>query len=117
MKRKSFDWDRHFATAQYSEIASSSPDLSSRRHPTAYSPDRNWIYLSSQDLDIETDNREGLTSIFSLLSESYKNSKKSEDHRKLSLVKIDFFAVCELLQALVESPEDYDDPDHLLVSQ
>lgn len=116
MKRKSFNWDKHFSNAKYTEIASNSPDLSSRRFPTVYSPNREWIYLSSQDVDIETDDLNGLKSILCALSNSYKFAMEKKDYRKLSLLKIDFVEVCRLLQNLVKSPEDYGDPDSLLGS-
>jgi len=114
MKRAEFDWDKYLSTAKYAEVVANSPDLSSRRPPTLYSPDRSWLYLSSQDVAVETDDTNGLKAVLQHLSTSYKNAKASEDYKKIAGVKLDYFEVCELLQELVDTPEDYDDPDSLL---
>jgi len=116
MKRAEFDWDKYLATAKYAEVVRNSPDLFSRRPPTLYSPDQAWLYLSSQDLAVETDDTDGLKSILDNLLGSYKSAKATNDHRKLSIIRIDCIEVCELLLALGESPEDYDNPDRLLDS-
>jgi len=114
MKSRSFSWDAYFATAPYAEVRKNSPDLSSRRYPTTYSPDRAWIYLSSQDLDFKTDDEMGLKSALSALSDAYQAARQTANQSKLLLIRIDHAEVCSLLQSLVECPEDYADPNSLL---
>jgi len=117
MKQKGFDWDKYLSNAKYKEVRDSSPDLSSRRPPTMYSPDRKWIYLSSQDIDFETNDLNGLKSILESLTSYYKLTR--EMHKSnliLHLIKIDFIEVCGLIANLVDNPEDYNDPDSLLNS-
>lgn len=114
MKTKSFDWDKYLSTATFKDIVENSPELSSRRLPTLYSPDRKWIYFSAVDLDCQTHDFTELDDMFRLLKEAYQLAKEKEDHRKLYLIKVDFIEVCGLLQNLVQSPEYYSDPDALL---
>ena len=118
MKQKEFDWDKYLSDSKYKEVRNSSPDLSSRRPPTMYSPDRKWIYLSSQDIDFETNDLNGLKSILEALSSSYNLTREmhKSDYLKLYLIRIDFIEVCRLIANLVDNPEDYNDPDSLLDS-
>lgn len=49
--------------APYREVHDNSPDLSSRRPPLLYNPDRTLLYLPSVDLDVVTDDCEELERI------------------------------------------------------
>jgi hypothetical protein len=114
VKNKRFDWDKYFDKASYKEVRSNSPELSSRRDPTVYSPGREWIYLSSQDLDARTNDVEELKSILRFLHESFVIAKKFNDQTKMARIRIDHLEVCGLLHLLDEAPDDYADPDSLL---
>ena len=116
MKQNDFDWDKYLSCASYNEVRANSPDLSSRRPPTLYSPDRKWIYLSSQDVDLETNNLIELKSMLRAISSSFKISteKHEADYKKLWLLRIDCFEVCALIANLVDDLEEYSDPDSFL---
>lgn len=49
---KPFDWDHYVRDARFHEVRQLSPELSNRRLPSMYSPDRAWFYISSLDLDV-----------------------------------------------------------------
>lgn len=119
MKSKPFDWDKYFSKAKYKEIADSSPDLRSRRHPTVYSPDGKWIYLSSLDIDVEIHDLDELKIILKHLINSYKSEiaqeiKSSINHLRLWRIRVDCIEICGLIRNLVEDHENYYDPDSLL---
>lgn len=88
MNQASFEWDKYLATAKYAEVMRNSPDLSSRRPPALYSPDRAWIYLSSLDLDFETNDINGLKNILKDLAASYTHAKLNNDHKKFCILKL-----------------------------
>lgn len=118
MSKKNFDWDNYFAVASFKDISDRSPDLSSRRLPSIFSPDRKLLYLSSQDDDVETDNPDQLQSALTSIKNTYANviGRELIDHGKAYVARTDFIAVCALLANCTEDPDEYADPDQLLQS-
>jgi hypothetical protein len=118
MSKKDFDWDNYFATASFKYISDRSPDLSSRRLPSAFSPDRKLLYLSSQDDEVETDSPDLLQLALTAIKITYANAIRQNkiDHGKAYVARTDFFAVCALLANCTEDPDEYADPDLLLQS-
>lgn len=116
MRESDFAWDEYFSRASFDEITKRSPELSSRSPPSAFNPDKSKLYLSSLDDNVRTDNIEELRSALDEIKRSYLAAQKAHpsNHLKLALARIDFTTVCGLMDALVESPEDFSDPDHLL---
>ena len=113
MKGKSFNVDEYLSNAKYSEVWRNSPDLSSNRPPTFYSPDGKWIYLSSQDDIFSIKDIDGLKSTLQTLSKSYRNAKaiKTTPHITFHKIRVDCIEVCSLIAGQVENPEDFNDPD------
>jgi len=118
MKTADFDWDQYFSHASFDEIRMRSPELSARRFPTTFNPDKSRLYLSSQDIDVRTESIDELRSAFDGIKESHAFLKRAQhlNHLKIALARIDFIAVCGLMAGLVETPEDFGDPDQLLES-
>jgi hypothetical protein len=118
MSKKDFDWDSYFANASFKDISRRSPDLSSRRPPSAFSPDRKLLYLSSQDDAVETDSPDQLQLALTAIKITYANAirQKQIDHAKAYVARTDFIAVCALLANFTEDPDEYAYPDLLLQS-
>jgi len=117
--KNNFDVDEYFLNAKYSEVMKNSPDPFSDRHPTIYSPDRKWIYFSSQDEIFDTKDIDGLKQLLQRLSRVYKTylATPTIPFIKLHKIRVDCFAVCELIAGQVENPEDYHDPDSYLAPE
>lgn len=118
MSNKCFNWDRYFAEASFKDIRKMSPDLSSRRLPSAFSPDRKFLYLSSQDIDVQTNDPGQLKVALASIKISYAMANRAGqiDHRKAYVARTDCIAVCDLLTNCTDDPEEYADPDCLLGS-
>lgn len=114
MKAKEFDWDKHLATARYSDILANSPELASMRSPTRYSPDRQWIYLSSLDVDCEVNDLEELKKILEDVLRAYAACLPRKEYGKLHKLRVDCIEICRLVSELADNPEPYGDPDGLL---
>lgn len=113
MKEKDFNVDEYLSNAKYSEVRRNSPELSSNRPPTFYSPDEKWIYLSSQDLLVSTKDIDELKSVLQTLSKAYKNAKtiQTTPHIAFHKIRVDCIEVCNLIAGQVENPGNYNDPD------
>lgn len=114
MKAKEFDWDKHLATARYSDILANSPELASMRSPTRYSPDRQWIYLSSLDVDCGVDDLEALKQNLEGVLRAHAAYLSRKEYGKLHKLRVDCGEICRLVSKLAEDPERYGDPDALL---
>ena len=119
MSNKDFNWDRFSSLEKFSEIQKLSPDLGNRRLPTMYSPDKRFLYLSSQDIGIETDNQDELRSVLSAIKSTYDSALRAKpvNHFKAYVSQIDFREVCQLLAQCTGELEEFADPDHLLLSR
>lgn len=114
MKAKEFDWDKHLATARYSDILANSPELASMRSPTRYSPDRQWIYLSSLDVDCGVDDLEALKQNLEGVLRAYTTYLSRKEYSKLYKLRVDCIEICRLVSELADDSEPYGDPDGLL---
>jgi len=113
MPADTFDWDKHFTSSSFSQIQNLSPDLSSRRWPSSFSPDRSLYYFSSIDDFYSTSDAEGLQSALKAAGEGFHSLGPDEHQRRYVYYK-DFEQACILLLNLVGSDNDYGLPDVVL---
>lgn len=116
MKSPSFDWDRHFSDASFNLIRSLAPELSKRRLPSSFSPDRNQYYISPFDDVVRTDDIEALKAQLSRLGEDF-HSCRDDDYSRRYLVHVDFAQICLMLLDLEGPDNDYGLPDKVLISR
>lgn len=114
MTEEQFDWDEYLATASYSEVAANSPDLSSRRRPSLYSPDKKHLNLPSIDCDVSTADEDELKQSLKFVLEAHQRHRKSGSLLGQLEARIDCIELVGLLSRLVEDPDQYMDPDALL---
>lgn len=116
MSHKQFDWDMFFSQASFNKIRELSPDLAHRRLPSSFSPDMKLLYLSSQDIDVETDNQDQLREALIAVKGSYVSASRIDrlDHAKAYVARIDFIEICRLLASCSDNPEKFSHPDGLL---
>jgi hypothetical protein len=115
VKNKVFDWDHYFSSASFQQIRELSPELSTRRLPSVYSPDRQLLYLTSLDIDVQTNNVKELLSALDGVRNSYFSIKSAGScNGKDAIARTDFIEICSLLANLSEDPDEYLDPDALL---
>ena len=112
-----FDWDSFFRQAGYLEIQRLSPELSRYRHPSCFSPDRQWFYISTQDFDVETSDEEALLNALQSVKATYHQLvfSNERDLFRRGRVHNDFLVLCDLLAAVAADPSPYRDPDALLL--
>jgi hypothetical protein len=119
MSTRDFDWDKHVVTETFKSISERSPTLRAGRPvPSLYSPDYSQLYLSSVDISVAAADVDELTAALREVGGTYGRSVngKHVDHLKVAHARIDFLELCHLLSELVEEPEQYGDPDELLLS-
>jgi hypothetical protein len=111
-----FDWDEFAQIATFKQICQLSPDLSGRRLPSMYSPDRRWFYVSSQDIGVQTSSEKRLRQLLEAVRRSYhfELDRPKVDHGRLHTQRVDFYELCRLIANLVPDPDDFADPDILL---
>jgi len=116
MSQKQFEWDAFFSKCSFSEINRLSPEFSSRRCPSIYSPDGKLFYISSQDNDVETDNEKQLRAMLIDVRASYISASHPDkgNRNKAYIARIDFLEICRLLASLTDDPTEFSDPDNLL---
>lgn len=116
MSQNEFEWDAFFSKASFNEIRTLSPEPSARRPPSTYSADRKFLYLSSQDNDVETSNEDQLRAAFFYVRNSYASASKFGhfNHTKAYIARVDFVEICRLLACLSDDPNEFSDPDGLL---
>ncbi len=111
-----FDWDKHFSTESFSFIQSLSPELSSRRFPSSYSPDKKLYFVSPFDVTVQIDNVESLKNMLSALGEDF-HSCTDDDYSRRYLVYVDFTQICLMLLDLEGAETNYGIPDEVLMSR
>jgi len=116
MPEREFDFDKFCALASFEKIRCLSPDLSSRRLPSMYNPDRKVFYLSSQDVYVDTDDPDQLRFMLEPVRFSYFSAIRSSpiNHCNAYLSRVDFIEICRLLLECADDPSEYSDPDSLL---
>lgn len=90
-----FDWDKFAENATWDEIRTCSPVLSSHRLPSMRT--RDFIYLSSLDLDYRVSDQDSLLKILPLLIESFKTHLQRRDYYKASVAESDWFMIDSIL--------------------
>lgn len=114
-KKAQFDWDRYFSTASFRQIRELSPELSNRRVPTVYSPDRQLLYLTSLDSDVQiNDETELLAALNEVRSIYFSARSAGAANGKDVIARTDFIELCNLLAKSSDEPDEYMDPDALL---
>lgn len=116
MKTRDFDWDAYLAKAAYRDVVDRSPPLSSDHPPTMYSPDCTLLYLSSQDLDVSTNDVTELKQLLRMVLDTYRVSHKPGSEKKRLAAMTDCYEICGLLVNCGEDSDDYLNPDSLLNS-
>lgn len=114
MSKQNFDWDDYLSKAAYRDVVDRSPALASAHPPTMYSPDRTLLYLSSQDVDVATDNVPELKQLLRMVLDTYRYSNKPGCDKKRLAAMTDCYEICGLLVKLDAEPDEYLDPDSLL---
>ncbi|WP_372382689.1 hypothetical protein ACCQ12_00720 [Xanthomonas sp. NCPPB 1068] len=114
-KKTQFDWDRYFFSASFRQFRELSPELSNRRVPSIYSPDRQLFYLTSIDIDVKTSNETELPVALNEVRKSYSSAKSTVSvDGKDFIARTDFIELCNLLAKVSDEPDTYMDPDALL---
>jgi hypothetical protein len=116
VSKRKFDWDDYFSTASFKQIRDRSPELSTRRVPSVYSPDRLFFYLTSLDIDVQTSEVTELRAALTELRTLYFSQSAAQSNYGKALARTDFIEICHLLADCDEDPEPYLDPDALLDS-
>ena len=115
MRKRAFDWDRYFSSASFKQIRELSPELSNRRVPSVYSPDRQFLYLTSLDIDVQSNDATELLIALNEVRNLYFSAKSAEStNGKDVIARIDFIELCNLLANCSDDPDEYMDPDALL---
>ncbi len=115
MRKKEFDWDGYFSSAPFRQIRELSPELSNRRVPSVYSPDRQLLYLTSLDIDVQTNDETELVAALNDVRNLYSSARSAgSTNGKDVIARTDFAEICNLLANLSEDPDEYMDPDALL---
>ena len=115
MKNNDVDWDKLLLNMPFNELRLRAPEFLNRRLPTCYSRDGNFIFLSSQDQDVSTQDKDTLRNLLRDTKESYSRSLKKTpiDLRNAYLAQVDFYELCEILYTLT-ADESLADPEFAL---
>ena len=117
----SFDWDAYASNATFREVQDHSA-ISGQSIPTMYSPDRDWLLLSSVGLDVETGDVNECVSLLDHIVDCYHGVtragrrtgySRTDYHRQLSSLENDFNELCSTLVSHCDNPEPYLDPTEL----
>lgn len=114
MSEKNFDWDKHFKKASFAEVRELSPELSGRRPPSSFSPDRTLFYFSSQDDYGEVNDKDYLLMLLKAVGQSFHQCAENEWAKK-NVLYTDFLAACSMLYGLAGADSPYALPDDLLL--
>lgn len=114
MSEPRFDWDHHFATASFKDVAANSPNVSLDRPPSLYSPNGKLYYMSSIDLAVGTHDGEKIQLMLNRVLESHAEYRKSKDIKRQLRARLDCIELCGLLSNRSVDTGAYLDPDALL---
>ncbi|WP_141213405.1 hypothetical protein [Janthinobacterium sp. PC23-8] len=112
---KNMNWDKFYSDIEFKELALLAPEFHSRGNPTTYSRDKNVIYLSSLDIDVEVTNESVLRTLLKSVKESYVSSINQGrlNIKRAYLAQVDFLELCKILYTLT-GDEEFADPDFAL---
>lgn len=111
--KTAFEWDTYFENSSYNEVRKNSPMLGYRRHPTTFSPDGDLLYLTSMDLDVNTEDAEELDNILKDLADGYRTAVEIKNSNyRIYAYSFDFELVCGLLDSL--GYDGYQSPNALI---
>ncbi|MBB5865534.1 hypothetical protein [Xanthomonas sp. 3058] len=114
-KNTQFDWDLYFSSASFRQIRELSPELSNRRVPSLYSPDRQLFYLTSLESEVTTsDEAELLVALNEVRNLYFSARSTGSANGKDFIARLDFIELCNLLANVSDEPDTYMDPDELL---
>ncbi len=114
-----FNWDRYVHRASFINVLSLSPWIGSRAVPSMYGPDRRWFYLSSEDVDVPVNDEEQLRIRLAQIKARFEILLKDSPRNfvKLGVYQTDFYEICRMLDGIVNDPDEFSDPEHLLFSE
>ena len=113
-----FNWDAYASNAKFREVQDHSA-ISGLSIPTMYSPDRDWLLLSSVGLDVETGDVNECVNLLDHIINRYHIVdrrfwiSRRHYHRDLYLLESDFIVLCNHLANRCNNPEPYFDPTGL----
>lgn len=89
MPSKEFDFDRFFSEATFAQVEQLM--FRARRKPSMRSPDGTWLYLSSVDEQVATDDADSMRFVLGGILDRLAVLKASNelDHREISTFEID----------------------------
>ena len=111
-----FNWDKLFASSSFTAIRTLSPELSGRRLPSAFSPDRSLFYISSLDDYCDTTDAVELKAFLKDLGKKFHSLSATEYQMKY-LAHSDFQQVSLILHGLGEDDRNYGIPNEVLEAQ
>ena len=118
MSAQAPNWDSYLRGLTVGELQRQLPMLAMFEKITLYSPDRTWILLASQGVDVSTSNVAELKSLLPGIAASYRSASEGKhvDHKGAQRSYVDFVEVCNLLVDQAEEGDDYRDPVELLAT-
>lgn len=118
MSEREPDWDRYMSGLTLRQLVDASPNGGAFERISVYSPGREWLLLASLDVAVRTADAAGLKRMLPQLVDKYARSVREGGYQfKYAWeAHVEFFEVCSLLAGLDDEPEDYLDPDAVLVS-
>lgn len=115
VKNKKIDWDNYMGTASYNTVLDGMGSFR-KLIPTMFSPDKEQIYLKTDDIAYNVNNTEALNlkliELFESLKKEARNVKWS--YEDLYLLQVDYLAVSSILYDKGALPEGYKHPEYYL---
>lgn len=118
MAEKEPNWDKYMAGLTLRQLVDAAPNGGAFERISVYSPGREWLLLASLDIAVRTSDAGELKRVLHYLVDKYARSIREGGYQYKYAweAHVEFFEVCSLLAGLDDEPEDYLDPDAVLVS-
>jgi len=114
-KIKKFNWDNYMNTVSYNTVLDG---MGAFREliPTMFSPDKEQIYLKTDDVAYNVNDTDVLNLKLTELLESIKNEARSVkwSYEDLYLLEVDYLAIASILDDKNKLPEEYKYPEYYL---
>ena len=111
MRKPEFDWDAYFKNISFAEVRENSPSLRSNRLPSIYSPDHSLFYVSSQDVEVDTNDIHKLASILEILKQAHYFKKRDKEYYRLGVIIDEIREIAHMMYSIGSGDiiEDVDD--------
>ena len=114
-KIKKFNWDNYIDTASYNKVLDGMGCFR-KLIPTMFSPDKEQIYLKTDDIAYNVNDIDILNLKLTELLERIKDKARSVkwSYETLYLLQVDYLAISSILNDKDELPEGYKYPEYYL---